>query len=253
MNETIHGIDPYAPGGLDALFAFHRQTFGDAVMQDPGTGGEGGDNAGNGGDGAEGGANGAPKPGPSSAQSANGGAQTQAAGSQTAEPASKPAEWDGKVQSLPEGAQKIIKDLRAKDGDERIASKVLAEIQKALDPEASNEKPNAEKLAADFAASTVEANQAKTELAIYKQAAKAGANPDELLDSRAFLAKIAEIDHTDTAKLDKAIKDMVETNPNKFKLVRAAGQSSAEFNGGSGEQRKKASSLNEAVEQHYRG
>ncbi len=34
--RTIHGIDPYAPGGIEALLAHHRLTFGTAVMQDPG-------------------------------------------------------------------------------------------------------------------------------------------------------------------------------------------------------------------------
>ncbi|MCZ9884143.1 hypothetical protein [Arthrobacter sp. B2a2-09] len=29
-----HNIDLYAPGGLTALFEFHRKTFGDAVMED---------------------------------------------------------------------------------------------------------------------------------------------------------------------------------------------------------------------------
>lgn len=38
-----HGIDITAPGGIDSLMAFHRQTFGDAVMEldpaaDPGAG-----------------------------------------------------------------------------------------------------------------------------------------------------------------------------------------------------------------------
>lgn len=32
--KTVHGIDIMAPGGIEALMAFHRQTFGDAVMQD---------------------------------------------------------------------------------------------------------------------------------------------------------------------------------------------------------------------------
>ncbi|MDR4533219.1 hypothetical protein [Glutamicibacter sp. PS] len=30
--KTIHGIDLTAPGGIEALLALHRQTFGDAVM-----------------------------------------------------------------------------------------------------------------------------------------------------------------------------------------------------------------------------
>lgn len=31
--KTIHGIDPYTPGGIEALLAHHRLTFGDAVME----------------------------------------------------------------------------------------------------------------------------------------------------------------------------------------------------------------------------
>lgn len=31
--KTIHGIDVTAPGGVEALLNFHRQTFGDAVME----------------------------------------------------------------------------------------------------------------------------------------------------------------------------------------------------------------------------
>lgn len=32
MPKTVHGIDLTAPGGIEALLAFHFQTFGDAVM-----------------------------------------------------------------------------------------------------------------------------------------------------------------------------------------------------------------------------
>jgi len=32
MAKTVHGIDITAPGGIEALLAFHFQTFGDAVM-----------------------------------------------------------------------------------------------------------------------------------------------------------------------------------------------------------------------------
>lgn len=32
MAKTVHGIDLTAPGGIEALLAFHYQTFGDAVM-----------------------------------------------------------------------------------------------------------------------------------------------------------------------------------------------------------------------------
>ncbi|UYY83090.1 hypothetical protein OIT41_08685 [Arthrobacter sp. YA7-1] len=52
------------------------------------------------------------------------------------------AAWDGKVQSLPEGAQRLIRDLRTADCDERVAAKNLRAAQKAVNPDAKgDEKP----------------------------------------------------------------------------------------------------------------
>ena len=49
--NTVHGIDITAPGGIEALMAFHRRIFGDAVMEaDDDASDDGADNA----DGAEG-------------------------------------------------------------------------------------------------------------------------------------------------------------------------------------------------------
>ncbi|MDQ2877269.1 MAG: hypothetical protein M3Y33_21635 [Actinomycetota bacterium] len=45
---TIHGIDLTASDGIDQLFAFHRITFGDAVMEENGGGGGEGDGSGDG-------------------------------------------------------------------------------------------------------------------------------------------------------------------------------------------------------------
>ena len=142
-------------------------------------------------------------------------------------------EWDGKVESLPAAAQKLINDLRKADGDERIAKKTLDAIQKALNPDAKGEKPTAEALTQALTERETEAKQARTELAVYKAASKLDADADALLDSRSFLAKLKDIDPSKTADIDKAIKDAVKDNP-KLKLARAAGTSGANF-GGSGE------------------
>ncbi|KUM31880.1 hypothetical protein AQ436_01835 [Arthrobacter sp. EpRS66] len=163
----------------------------------------------------------------------------------------KPAEWDGKIESLPPAAQKMIADLRKAEGDERVAAKTLAAIQKAINPEAKgDEKPTAERLTKQLAERDTATKQAQTELAVYKLAGKHGADADALLDSRAFLAKIAEIDHTKTADVEKAIKEAVESNP-KLKSVRVAGSSTADGAGGSGEKAKKNTGLGDALNQHY--
>lgn len=161
----------------------------------------------------------------------------------------KAAEWDGKVESLPADAQKMIRDLRAKDADERVAAKTLAAIQKALNPDAKgDEKPTADALTKALTEREATAKQAQTELAVYKAATKAGADPDALLDSRGFLAKIAELDPSDAKAITKAITEAVTENP-KLKLVQAAGASGADFSGGSGEGAKKPTSLEDAVKQ----
>ncbi len=166
--------------------------------------------------------------------------------------APKAPEWDGKVESLPAAAQKVIADLRKESGDERVAAKTLAAIQAALNPDAkAGEKPDAEALTKALTERDADAKQAKTELAVFRLAAKQGADADALLDSRAFLAKIAELDPTDAKAITKAITDAVTDNP-KLKTVLAAGASGANFSGGSGESAKTPTTLAGAVAKHYR-
>lgn len=244
--RTVHGIDLTAPGGLAELLEHHRATFGDARMMADG------DGAGEGGAGAEGAG--------SSTEGGNGSTNTEAGIQHDGPPApkpadkteSKPAEWDGKVESLPADAQKIIRDLRKEDGDERVAAKTLAAIQKALNPDkGEGEKPDAEQLVKDLTTQQDETRRAQTELAVYRAAGKHGADPDALLDSRTFLAKIKDIDPTNKADIEKAIQDAVNDSP-KLKATRAVGKSGTDFNGGPGETGKKEPlPLRDAVASHY--
>lgn len=223
--KTIHGIDPYAPGGIEQLMAHHRATFGDAVMED---GGEGS--------------------GESEGQQDQ---QTEGTQGGEKQQEQQTTEWDGKVESLPAAAQKIIADLRKADGDERVAKKTLDAIQKALNPDAKDgEKPDPEALTKALTERDAETLQAKRELAVFKIAAKQGADADALLDSRSFLAKIAELDPSKTADIETAIKEAVTANP-KLKTARAAGASGADFTGGTGELRKPPTTLSGAIDKHY--
>lgn len=148
--------------------------------------------------------------------------------------------WDD-----PAKAKAEIERLRAENGKDRTTAKTKAaedarneltqSIGKALGLIKDGEdKPDPAKLTQQITESAAAAKQAQTELAVYKAANKHGADADALLDSRAFLAKIAELDPTKTADIDKAIKEAVTDNP-KLKLVQAAGQSGSDFSGGSGE------------------
>lgn len=261
--RTIHGIDPYAPGGIEALLAHHRATFSDAVME-AGEGGDGGNAAGD---------QGAEQQGGGSSETG----QQQAGGTDGRQQQAKPG--DGQQQAgqndqqgngaddlanlSPADLAKMVRDLRKENGDSRANAKRSAaeearneltqSIGKALGLiKDGNEKPDAAKLTQTVTEQATENKSLKTELAVYKAASKAGADADALLDSRGFLAKLTDLDPTDSKAITKVIEDAVKDNP-KLKAARAAGQSGAEFTGGSGEQRtsNKPVPLHQAVSGHY--
>jgi uncharacterized protein (DUF736 family) len=63
--------------------------------------------------------------------------------------------------------------------------------------------------------------------------AQTAGDPAALLDSRAFLDKVAGIDPTDSAALAAAISEATTSNP-RFKVTQAAPVGGADFTGGSG-------------------
>lgn len=154
---------------------------------------------------------------------------------------SAPEEWDGKIESLDPRVQKIIGDLRNEAGDERIASKTLSAIQKALNPDAPDEKPTAEALAAQVAEHQQTAEQAVTaqhaaevKLAVVLASLAQDADHEALLDSKSFLATLDGLTPDDGEKITAAITNAVEKNP-KFKVARAVTTSRVDTSAGSGE------------------
>ena len=106
------------------------------------------------------------------------------------------------------------------------------------------------KLTAQLTEQQAAATGAQVQLAVFKAAAKHGADPEALLDSNTFLRSLDGLAPADADKIDAAIKAAVETNP-KLKTAPAAGRSGAEFAGGTGEQRKQPASLDAAVRAAY--
>lgn len=103
---------------------------------------------------------------------------------------------------------------RAK-GNTRQVEEFKDAIAKALGLK-DDETPDPKKLAGDLTAAQREARSTKVENAVLRHAFKAGANPDALTDSRAFMAKLGDLDPTAddfSSKVEAAIKDAVEANP----------------------------------------
>jgi hypothetical protein len=150
-----------------------------------------------------------------------------------------------KVEDLPAWAQKVIADTRKEAGDHRTAAKNAAEtaqreyadklaVALGIKPDAATD-PAA--LAASLSASQAKQRAADIQLAVYRAASQHQGNPDALLDSNSFLAKVSDLDPTSgdfATQVSDAIKSAVAANPN-LKTARTAGASGIET-GGTGEQ-----------------
>lgn len=166
-------------------------------------------------------------------------ADAATAASAAAASASAPAAWDGKIESLDAGVQKIITDLRKENGDRRVAltasEQRTAAILAAAGITSDADPVEAAKTAAtERDTATAKALAAARELAIYKAAGAAGADPSKLLDSNTFTTSVSGIDPTDGPAVLAAITAALTANPN-LKAARAAGASSVDNPGGTGE------------------
>lgn len=230
MNKrTIHGIDPYAPGGLVALLAHHRLTFGDATMSVAP-------------------AEGAPapvgEPAPAPAPAA------------VAPTPVEPAPAPQKVEDLPDWAQKIITDTRAEAAANRTGKTTLeqqlAAITKAINPDAGTEAPDPDALAQQLAAKdetirTLTIDNALTTALATNQASALTAS---VLRGENALKDLDPTAPDFQAKLDAVVKEAITKHP-ELRTVQAAGASGANFNGGTGEGATRPTTIEGAVAARY--
>jgi hypothetical protein len=143
-----------------------------------------------------------------------------------------------------------LADARKEAGKQRTTAKQRAaeeakrelaqQIGKALGIVDDDTPPDPDQLAQQLAAEQARARQTAVELAVYRTAPTAGADPDALLDSRTFADAVAQLDPTDTAAITAAIQAAVKANPRLAAQQQAPQQpagparSGAEFTSGGG-------------------
>lgn len=150
----------------------------------------------------------------------------------------EPSPWDDPV-----AAKAEIEKLRRENGAARTTAKQQAadearqalaqQIGKTLGLVKDDTKVDPAELTSQLTQTQAEAKAARLELAVYKAANTAKADPAALLDSRAFLAQVASIDPTDTAALAAAISGAITANP-RLRVTQAATVGGADIAGGSG-------------------
>ncbi|RZU21733.1 hypothetical protein [Streptomyces sp. BK239] len=133
----------------------------------------------------------------------------------------------------------------------------LDAVNKALNADAEQGEQDPAALAAAVAdrdkqlgQAAADLRSARVELAAYKAAGEQGARADRLLNSRSFLAALAELDPDDVKfgeRLGDAIKSAVEADPDLYRAGPSGPvRGGAEFNGApTGERR--AATLHDAV------
>ena len=176
------------------------------------------------------------------AQEAQQTATEATAGAQSTEAQQAASETTKAVWDDPVAARAEIEKLRRQNGDDRINAKKAAadeartELLKKLGlTKDGDEAPDPAKVAADLAAEREARANTARELAIFKAASAAGADPAKLLDSNSFLTSVKGIDPSDGDAIAAAITAAVTANAS-LKAARAAGASGIEQTGGTGEQ-----------------
>jgi hypothetical protein len=125
-------------------------------------------------------------------------------------------------------------------------AQLAQEIGKALGLVPGDTPPDPAQLTQQLTESQQQARQTTVELAVYRTARDAGADPDALLDSRAFAASLADIDPTDTDAVTAAIKAAISANPKLGAAPAGPPRGGADFTGTRTGERKPAT-LHDAI------
>lgn len=132
---------------------------------------------------------------------------------------------------------------------------LIQQIGKALglvNDDDEDSGPDADALARSVAEEQQRAADAHRELAVYKAAAKAGGDPEKLLDSRRFLDAIKDVDPADTDAVTAAVKDAVASNPDLApRRERGASTADTASGPGGGSAPKAEVGLRAALGNHY--
>jgi hypothetical protein len=156
---------------------------------------------------------------------------------------------EGKVEDLPDWAQKIIRDTRAdagkarNDAKQKAADDARAELAQTIGKalglvkDGDKEKVDPVELTRQLTDSRAETRETKAELVVWRNAADLKVDAQALTDSKAFANATKDLDpssETFEADVKKAAQAAVKQNP-KLAASQAAGSSSADHAGGSGQ------------------
>lgn len=174
------------------------------------------------------------------------GAEPGAPGDQAPAPETTPPAADGErtpatAEQTSTGSAADVETLRAEVADwqskaEGAQQSIVDKIAAALGIAEAGETPTVEQVTEQLTAAQRDARERAVDLAVYRAAPTAGADPDALLDSTTFRRQVADLDPSADGFGDKvaaAIADAVKANPRLAPTPAAAPRSGGQITGGS--------------------
>lgn len=148
------------------------------------------------------------------------------------DPAGTIARLERELADARKDAGKARTTAKQRAADEAKAE-LAQQIGRALGIVEDGTPPDPDALARQLADEQNKARQTAVELAVYRTAQAAGADPDALLDSRQFAAAVADLDPSDNDAIKAAVQQAVEANPRLAAQQAPAGppRGGAEFGG----------------------
>jgi hypothetical protein len=134
-----------------------------------------------------------------------------------------------------------VEALRAELADWRTKAEgaqqgIVDKIAAALGLGGADETPTVEQVTEQLTTAQREARERAVDLAVYRSASTAGADPDALLDSTAFRQRVTDLDPAAEGFADKiatAITEAIKANPRLAATPAAAPRSGGQITGGS--------------------
>lgn len=161
---------------------------------------------------------------------------TTTSGTGTTGTKSDTTDWKAEARKWEERAKENKKALTEAASGQTATAQQLDQIAQLLGLK-KGETADPAKLAEQLSGKDDELRQSKVELAVHRMAGKHGANPDALLDSRAFLTSVKGLDPAGknfAQDLESAIKDAVKANASLKATPTGPAVSGGDFTGGTG-------------------
>ncbi|GGM65160.1 hypothetical protein GCM10012275_39630 [Longimycelium tulufanense] len=154
---------------------------------------------------------------------------------------SAPHDTGTAAEQTPPSSSPDVEALRVEVADwrgraEKAQQDIVDKIAKALGIGGADETPTVEQVTEQLTAAQREARERAVDLAVYRAAPAAGADPDALLDSASFRKRVADLDPAAERFADQvgaAITEAVKANPRLSATPAAPPRSGGQITGGS--------------------